>query len=155
MLKTYFTIVVFPFAGSAFYAAFLFEGTHTGGVGNFIEIIQTLADGSKIARCQIFDCFQSPAFGSRKFSCKHPLKKDRFSVVIQIVEAQFEGEPPHDRRIKILHKVGRSDHNAVEVFHLIQQLIDLRNFPTAIGSLAVLHQTVDFVQNKIACSASA
>ena len=45
--------------------------------------------------------------------------------------------------------------SAVEVFHLGQKLIDLRNFPTAVGSLAVLHQTVDFVQNKIACSASA
>ena len=63
-LKADLAVVVFLFGWGFFYTAFLFEGTQTGGVGYFIEVIQTLADGSEITRCQIFDGFQSPAFGS-------------------------------------------------------------------------------------------
>ena len=79
---------------------------------------------------------------------EHTAEKGKFSVVIQIVKAQLKGKTPHDRRIEILHKVGRPDHNAVEVFHLVQKLIDLRNFSTAVGSVAALHQAVDLVQKQ-------
>ena len=50
LLKSDLAVAVFLFSWRFLYAAFLFEGTQTGGVGDFIEIIQTLADGSEIAR---------------------------------------------------------------------------------------------------------
>ena len=137
-LKANFAVAFFLVCRRFFYTAFLFQCTQAGGVGDFIEVVQTLADGAEITGGQFFDGFQSPAFGGREFGCKHPFKKDRFAVVDQKVKAQLEGEPTHDRRIKILDKVGGTDHNAVEVFHLMQQFIDLSDLPVALGAFAAL-----------------
>ena len=61
--KADFAVVVFLVCRRFLYTAFLLDGAQTSGVGDFIEVIQTLANGSEIPRCQIFDGFQSPAFG--------------------------------------------------------------------------------------------
>jgi hypothetical protein len=58
------------------------RGTQAGGVGDFFEIVQTLPDGAEISRSEIFDRFQSPAFGGSQAGVEHPAEKGEFSVII-------------------------------------------------------------------------
>ena len=79
---------------------------------------------------------------------EHAFEENFLSCIVQIVELQFEGEAAHDRGIQIDGKVGRSDHDAVEVLHLMQQFIDLRYLPVAGRAFAVLKHSVDFIEKE-------
>ena len=67
---------------------------------------------------------------------------------VQAVEANLESESAKRRRVKAVELVGGADENSVEVLHLRQQFIDLRDLPTLVRTAAVGQQAIRFIEDE-------
>ena len=79
---------------------------------------------------------------------EHPLEEDALPGVVEVVELELEGEAAHDGGVEVGQEVGRADHHALEVLHLVQELIHLRDLPALLCAGAVLDEPVDLVEEE-------
>lgn len=129
--------------------ALLLQGRDAIHVGLLLgEIELLLANRPEIAGRKILESLERRVFVIREPGLEHPLEKDLLPRVVQIVELDLEGEPAHDRRIEILAKVGGGHHDSVEVLHLLQKFVHLRDLPALHRHLAALHKTVHLVEEQ-------
>ena len=112
------------------------------------EVKQALPHGSEITRRKVRDPVQPFKFSSGKNGMEHLLEKQFLSGVVQIIECDFEGEAPPDGLIKILEEIRRADHHPAEVFHTMQEFINLRDFPAVLRPFPALQQTVDLIEKE-------
>ena len=65
---------------------------------------------------------------------------------LQVIKLDLEREAAQGRSIEALHKIGRTDKQAVETFHLRQHLVDASNFPRVSRRLPFRQKTVGFIK---------
>lgn len=109
-----------------FASGFLFQGRQMPLIVRLpVEVEQALPHGPEITRREVRDPVQPFKFSGGKNGMEHLLEKQFLPGVVQIIEGNFEGEAPPDRRIKILEEIRCADHHPAEVFHAMQEFIDL------------------------------
>ena len=112
------------------------------------EIELLLADGTEVAGREIAQRLQLIELIFCERRLEHALEEETLARVVKIAEFQLEREPTHHGRIKILREVRRRDHHAVEVFHLLEKLVHLRNLPAVARTATVLQKSIHFVEKE-------
>ena len=104
------------------------------------EVIQRLPHGPEITWRQIRNAAQPHPFDGGQFldanRTEHSAIENQFPRLRQRVELEFECESTQCGSIQIRLEIGRPDEYAIEVFHPVQQLVDLCDLPTAGSPLA-------------------
>ena len=131
---------------------FLFKLVEAGLVRHrSAKVVERLPDRAEVAGRKVGNGGKPPRLGIPKARLEHPLEERPLAVSLKVVELKLERESPHDRRVEVVHEVGRPDHHALEVFHAAQELVDLRHLPAALRPGTILYEAVDFVkeQNRV------
>lgn len=108
------------------------------------EIVLTLANRPEIPRGKLVHRTEARAFRGCQFRFEVPAEEDLASLFVQVVEGQLEREPPLHGGVERCAEIGRGDKDAVELFHLLKQLVDLRELPTMFGTFARAHSSARF-----------
>ena len=67
---------------------------------------------------------------------------------IEVTKADFEVEAAQAGGIEFGREVGRAEEEALKVFQAGEELVYLRNFPTAVGASAVAQKRIHFVNHE-------
>ncbi len=75
------------------------------------------------------------------------LKQHQPLISTPVVELHLDVEPAPSRCIEPVEQIGAHQH-ALEALHLRQQFVDVADFPTVLGALSVLQETVGLVDEQ-------
>lgn len=109
------------------------------------HVAQLIVYGAEIARSEsrhALDVLGAAEFREERI----PDHFDPFAG--EIVELDLDGEPATRCIVETSVEICRGNKNAVEIFHLRQQFVDLLHFKIALGVVAVVEKTIRFVEEE-------
>ena len=113
-----------------------------------VQVECLLPHRAEVAGGEVAERLQLLEFVFGQGRLEHPLEEGFLAGIVEIVERELEREAAHDGRIEIRAEVRRRDHHTVEVLHLLEEFIHLRNLPARPRVRAVLDESVDFVEEE-------
>ena len=109
------------------------------------HVTQLVVDGAEVARSEIRHALD--VLGTFELREERiPNSFDAFAG--EIVELDLDGEPATGCIVETSVEICCGNENAVEIFHLRQQFVDLLHFEIALGIVAVAEKTVRFVEEE-------
>ena len=112
------------------------------------EVELLLAHGAEVAGREVAKRLQLGELVLRELRLEHAFEEEALALVVKVAELELEGEPAHHRRIQVLREVRRRDHHAVEVLHLLEKLVHLRNLPAVARTATVLQKSIHLIEEE-------
>ena len=90
-----------------------------------VKVEERLAHRAEVARREIRDAVETDLLRLGERSLERTVEEDALPTGLKIAELQLVREAAQHGRIKVVAKIRRADHDPLEVFHLMEDLVIL------------------------------
>ena len=94
-------------------------------VYRIVKVEERLAHRAEVARREIRDAIEANLLRLGERCLEGMVEEDALPSGLKVAELQLVREAAQHGRIKVVAKIGRADHDPLEVFHLMEDLVIL------------------------------